>query len=331
MVSAPAVRSASHAIRSLVLEYLSLLGASVSEVEPDLFRVELDRERAAELEGDSLPAWMWTGGPDRPAQITYYFTFTPETAEKHAEAELIGPNSHRLQQVVESIRRIARAARAYVPLHAGGFTDEQIPAALRAGRPHREGSVRYRPFFFLCLRLDPHGSAEPSRLFHVAVDRVDRLPLRQLAEVLPRLPLAGGTPHDLGLPVEEPASDLDEAFRIAYDELLETLRREDAPWAQEALSAVEQERERLLGYFAACERDGLDVSEERGLRLAELERMRPRLFVRLQGVCEAYLPVRVTGPSVELLALQARAHDGSAPPRLGARSDQPTFPMPFWR
>lgn len=296
------------AVRSFMLRYLELLGATVEEVEPDLFRVELDREKAAELEGDSMPAWMWTSGPTQPAQITYYFTFAPAIAERRPEAELVGLGSHRLQQAVESVRRLARATRAHLPM-------DGLPVT----------GVRYRPFYLLCLRIDHHGATEPSRLFHVAVDRVDGLPLRQLAELFLRLPLCAGAPAGTGVPVDEPQTDLTGAFLIAYQELLETLQRSDSTWATDALEALERERARLLRYFETCERDGLDVREERVHRLEEIETMRPRVCVRLQAACEAYLPVRIEGGSVEHLALQLLSR-GTAPARR-----HPGWPIPSRR
>jgi|GEM_PF-1814396 len=304
-------------IKAFVLDYLSLLEASVEEVEPDLFRVELDREKAAELETGSMPAWMWTTGPDGPAQITYYFTFSPKVAERHPEAELVGPNSYRLQQVIESVRRIANATSAHLPLDPSS----QIPGA---------PSVHYRPFYFLCLRVDHlSGWTGMNELFQVAVDRVDRLPLRQLAELFPRLPLVAGRPKGREIPVEEPACDLAGAFLIAYGELLETLQRADASWAKEALKALADERDRLAGYYEACRREGQDVEEERRHRLDELEKMRPRTLVRLQGACEAYLPVRLSAGSVEHLALHLSAWGPQVRPLLERRHSG--IPMPLWR
>lgn len=325
---------APEAVQSFVLRYFRLLGARIEEVQPGLFRIEIDRGLAGELERDTMPAWMWVSGPNPPAHVTYYFAFSPEVAERHTDAELVSPGSHRLQQVIESVRDIAKGTRAHLPL------------PWHAARHAPGAEIRYRPFYVFCLRAEFHGARPFSRLFCVAVDLVDLLPLRQLGELFPRLHLAPGRPDEAdvpstalispapsvrngevslgprepggpraaliaaarsirpgGVPVETARADLETAFAIAYRELLDALATADARWAEETLASVEQERRRLTAYFADCERDGLDVSEEREHRLAELEQMSPRVFVRLQGVCEAYLPVRYAEGSVEHLAL----------------------------
>lgn len=282
-------------VAQFVLAYFELLGAVIEPVEPGLYRIELDRELAAELEGETMPAWMWASGPRQPAHITYYFTFTPEVAEAHPDAELISPGSHRLQQVIHSVRGIGRATRAHLladPLLQRG---SYVPSELR-----------YRPFHLFCLRIDFHGGSQEGRLFCVAVDLVELLPLRQLAELIPRLPLRPGIPPGADIPIEAPRADLATSFAVAYREILESLERADPSWAEHALQAVERERERLLAYFADCERDGLNVQDERRRRLEELDRMRPRALVQLRGVCEAYLPVCVGEGSVEHLALALR-------------------------
>lgn len=282
-------------VAEFVLTYFDLLGASIEEAAPGLYRVELARELAAELEGDAMPAWMWSSSPHLPAHVTYYFTFSPEVAEKHPDAELISPGSHRLQQVIRSVREIGRATRAHLPI--APFIESGVCA------PHE---LCYRPFHLFCLRLDFHGGASFSGLFPVAVDLVDLLPLRQLAELIPRLDLEPGSPPEAGIPVETPRAGLKASFAVAYREVLESLERSDPSWAQHSLQAIERERERLLTYFAAAEQDGVDVREQRALRLDELERMHPRVFVEPRGVCETYLPVRVRGGSVQHLVLGFR-------------------------
>ena len=150
----------------------------------------------------------------------------------------------------------------------------------------------------------------------MAVDRVDLLPLRQLAELFPRLTSGPAAPPEHGDPRRaSPRPDLQARFAIAYRELLESLERTDPRLGAGGSRAPERERERLLATSPIVSGTALDVSEERERRLAELEQMRPRVFVRLQGVCEAYLPVRYLEGSVEHLALSA----GCAPSRLHRR------------
>lgn len=314
------------AVQSFVIRYFQLLGAAVQEVDDGLFRIELDRRLAAELEGDTMPPWMWMSGPAQPTQITYYFTFFPDVAERHPEAELVSPGSHRLQQVIESVRQIAEGTRAHLPFLDSHFSPKDREAA---GLGELEEATGYRPFYIFCLRVEFHGVRPLSRLFCVAVDLVDLIPLRQLGELFSRLRLLPDAPRPLGPSdprvstsprsrpgvrtpsprIEAPRADLDTAFRIAYQEVLETLGATDPSWAEETWALIQEERRRLSTYFTDCEHEGIDVVEEQERRLAELDRMRPRVFVRLQGVCEAYLPVRYVDGRVEYLALSpGRAH-----------------------
>ena len=268
---------------------------------------------------------MWMSGPAQPTQITYYFTFFPEVAERHPEAELVSPGSHRLQQVIKSVRQIAEGTHAHLPFLDSHFSPKDREAA---GLGELEEATGYRPFYIFCLRVEFHGVRPLSRLFCVAVDLVDLIPLRQLGELFhasvcfrtllglldPAIPGSRLLRSRPGVRtpsprIEAPRADLDTAFRIAYQEVLETLGATDPSWAEETWALIQEERRRLSTYFTDCEHEGIDVVEEQERRLAELDRMRPRVFVRLQGVCEAYLPVRYVDGRVEYLALSpGRAH-----------------------
>ena len=223
-------------VKGFVMHYFQSLGARIEEVEGDLYRIELDRQLAAELEGDAMPAWMWLSGPNQPAQITYYFTFTPAVAERFSEAELISPGSHRLQQVVESVRKIGRATRAHLPVD---------PALARGALVPQE--ICYRPFHVFCVRIEFHAARHASRLFCVAVDRVDMLPLSQLGELFPRLNLASGVPGDGEIPIEQAKAGIEASFGIAYRELLESLERTDPGWARMPLTRWNENASASLG------------------------------------------------------------------------------------
>lgn len=286
----------SERVRRFTLAYLELLGGEIEEVSPDLYRVELTPEQAAEID-PSTPVWLWQQGRSGTrSQLAYYFTFTPSVAERVAEAELVSAGSHRLHQLIEAVRRIGQTARLWVPL----------PPARGEGR-----AVAYRPFYYLLLRLEYRVPGGGARLFPVAVDRVDHLPLRQLASLLPSLPLRAGipgAPH----PMEEGSLSLEAAFALAFGEALEALSHEEPTWAQEAAEAVRRERERLIEYYAEKEREGEAVEPERTHRLDELEALAPRVLARLQIAAEVYLPVATEQGRLRHLAF---AHSADSPAR----------------
>lgn len=291
-------------VRRLVLTYFELIGADIEEVGNDLFRVEMARDQAAELEGGLWgPASPWTDQ----AQVTYYFTFTPEVAEGHGDAELVGLGSHRLQQVIQSIRRIAGATRVWLPAYALG-------GRLLLGAAGGEG-ISYRPFFLFTLRLDYENTAKPSDILRVAVDRVDQIALTQLAEIVAELPLESGFPAtDDGALVEEATADFDRSFAIAFEGALQALEGADHSWAIRAQSIVEQERARLAAYYAERERDGEQVEQEKNRRLSELEASRPKVLVRTQGVSELFLPVARLNGTARYLAFDMAAYRGTPIP-----------------
>lgn len=260
-------------VKRFTLAYLELLGGSIEEVGPDLFRVELAPQRALEFE-PSAPWWLWNQ-PTRPgSQLTYYFTFTPSAA-RAPEAELVSPGCHRLHQMIKAVRKRGQGARLWVP----------PPPGAAAG-----AAVVYRPFFYLLLRLEYRAPRGGVRLFPVAVDRVEHLPLRQLGALIPSLPLRAGRP-DAPYRIEEASLLLGSAFDLAFMEALDALEREDPSWAEEALNAVQAERERLIAFYADRESEGEVVEAERARRLEELRALEPRVLVRLQLFAEVDLPL----------------------------------------
>ena len=263
----------SERVRRFTLAYLELLGGSIEEVGPDLFRVELAPGQVAELEPNA-PVWLWTQPAGPGSQLTYYFTFTPSAARAE-EAELVSPGCHRLHQVIEAVRKRGQGARLWVP----------PPPGRPAG-----GEVVFRPFLYLLLRLEYRAPGGGVRLFPVAVDRVEHLPLRQLGALIPSLPLRAGTPGDSHRR-EESSLPLGSAFELAFREALDSLEREDPTWAREALDAVQREKERLIAFYADREKEGEAVEPERARRLEELRALEPRVLVRLQLFAEVDLPV----------------------------------------
>lgn len=291
------VRRSIEATREIVLAYLDLIGANVEETAPGVIRAELTREEAVELDGGANLFWLHPA--DARQKQVYYFTFSPEAAERDEEVELVSLGSHRAQQVMQAIRKRAQATRMWLPA---------------------PGARAYRPFFFLLIRLDFEGSRGFRRIVRIAVDRVDEIPLRQLAEMAPRLPFRPGTPQG---PVEPPVIGLADAFHLAYEEILTELHAADPAWAEEALAAVEAERKRLAAFYDERLQGGDDVSDERACRLAELDAMRPRVTVRLQGAAEAFLPIDRRGGEVRHLAF-----DTTAPPFSNPRPAPPGY-RPF--
>lgn len=289
-------------IRDFVLRYFELIGARMEEPEPGVLRVELTREWAKELDGDSVAGWMWMQPSQQPAQITYYFTFSPEVAQRNEEVELIGPGSLRLQQVVESVRRLAKGTRMWLP-------HPPIPRFekdLGDGTDVSARSVVYRPFYLFTFRLDVYGAwVKPARLIHLAVDRTDQLVLRQLAEVISRLPMSPGRPPNSTFHFEEATIDFDDAFLLAYQELILILQIEPAHWAAEAHTYLREERNRLENFYAERARDEQGADDELRRRLEELDMMRPKVIVRPQGVTDLYLPVTFEDGSVRHLAFES--------------------------
>lgn len=261
-------------VRRFTLAYMELLGGAIEEVGPDLFRIELTPDQVAQFE-PSAPVWLWNQ-PGRPgSQLAYYFTFTPSAAGRAQEAELVSPGCHRLHQVIEAVRKRGQGARLWVPPPPGQPAGTQLV---------------YRPFFYLLLRLEYRAPRGGVRLFPVAVDRVEHLPLRQLGDLIPSLPLRAGRP---GGPhrVEDGSLPLFAAFELAYAEALDSLEREDPSWAREARDSVQRERERLAAYYADREREGEVVEPERARRFEELDALEPRVLVRLQLFAEVHLPI----------------------------------------
>ena len=287
--------------RRLVLAYFERIGAAVWDLGGDVYRVELTPEQSGELEGGWTPPWS----PGRPAQVTHYFTFTPEVADAHGEVELIGFGSHRLMQVIESIRRIGSATRLWLPAARDG----------RAGLALGKRALAYRPFYLFTLRLESTHPSKPCEARRIAVDRVDQIALQQLAAILPDLPLESGYPPD-DSPVERPAADFARSFHIAFQSLLEALEAEDPSWALDVHRSVDREQERLKEYFSERARAGEEIEDERARRMKELDEARPKLLVRVQGVSELYLPVAREGGVIRHLAFETAAYRGTPIPSL---------------
>ena len=265
-------------VRAFVTSYLSCAGAAAEEVSPGILRAEVPARVAAELEGS---AWLgWLSPQDAPAHVTYYFTFDPSVAARQADVELIAPGSWRLERMAHSVRRTARAFGMWLPVPRDARYDP-------AGR-----GLRYRPFYLFLLSLRTPGGAAPYGPVSVAVDRVDQLALRQLAEMLPRLPLRPGRPDDGGeTALEPPRTGFERAFELAFEEVLRLLEAGDAAWAGERRSELAREKERLERFYAERAAEGEDVTAERDRRLAELDRLAPRVFVGIEAVADLYLPV----------------------------------------
>ena len=280
-------------VRRLVLAYFERLGARIEDLENDLFRVEMSPAQAAELEGGWTPVpGPWT--PGAPAQATYYFTFSPGTAEAHAEAELLAPGSRRLDQVIASIRRIGGATRVWLP----------APAGSRGASPFAR--LYYRPFYLFTLGIEFTNVPKAAEVARAAVDAVDQIALAHGAELIAGLPLESGYPDGRdGIPVEAAGIDAASAFPLAYESVLQRLEAQDSSWALSAGAAIDRERDRLLAFLAAREKAGDDVAAERERRLAELEKSRPGAIVRVRGVAEVFLPVLREGESVHHLAFEA--------------------------
>ncbi len=263
-------------IQAFVTSYLARIGGALDECAPGVFRVELPREAAAELEGSS---WGWWNSER--AHATYYFTFDPERVDEAANVELIAAGSHRLEQIVASVRRLTRSFKVWLPAYE---------CVERMARPPRY--VFYRPFYVFLLSVHTNGSPPPLSNLHIAVDRVDRVALRQLAEALPGLPLLDGSPpQSEAAPFEAPELGLDGAFGLAFDELMMHLEHAGSQWADAARWELEQERARLEEFYTIREREGDDVSAERNQRLLELTEMMPRVQVHVRSVGELTLPV----------------------------------------
>lgn len=278
-------RALTERVRRFTLAYVELLGGSIEEVAPDLFRIELTPEQAAQLD-PGAPVWLWNSHGTARSQITYYFTFTPSVAERFAEAELVSAGCHRLHQVIEGVRQRGQGARLWLP---------------PPRRAHAFGEILFRPFLYFLLKLEYRSPGGGVRLFPVAVDRVEHLPLRQLGALLPTLPLFAGRP---GAPfrIEESSLPLRAAFELAFDEAVASLESEDPAWARGTADAVAQERTRLVRYYAQKEREGEEVEPERSHRLQELEALAPKVLVRPQLVAEVYLPVAFEQGRVRHLA-----------------------------
>lgn len=265
-------------VQEFVLGYFTQVGAAIEEVSPGVYRVEVAREVAAELDG--TPWFPWYGQDGGAAHVTYYFTFDPDTAQLHPDVEHVTIGSQRVEQLIHSVKRNARTASLWLPA---------FECVRRLKSPPR--AVVYRPFFVFHLGLRAQGAGEPRQSFAVAVDRVDQLPLRQLATLLPRLPLRAGRPPAAAGPLEPARISLEVAFALAFEELLTQLEADDLSWAQQASRALADERARLIQFFAERAAEGDDVAEERERRLAELKARMPRVRVKVESVADVYLPV----------------------------------------
>lgn len=265
-------------VKEFVASYIAEMGGVFEEIAPGVFRAELSREASAELEGTTWGLWH---SPDDRAHATYYFTFDADRVDAVADTELVVPGSHRLEQMIASVRRLTRGFQAWLPAY------ECVERM--AWQPRY---VYYRPFFLFLMKLQTNGGHTPIPGLSVAVDRVDQVALRHLADALPGLPLMDGAPPQSdAAPKEEPLLSLDLAFGLAFDELLTQLEQASSEWADAQRFALESEKYRLMEFFAARERDGDDVSEERNRRLEELEEMMPRVRVEVQSIGDLSLPV----------------------------------------
>lgn len=277
-------------VRDFVLNYFSLIGAHIEPHADEVYRVELNEEQSAEMEGRMVNQWnkQAHGG-----LVTHYFAFHPEPTDPHEDIEYVTVGSHRLHQIIAAVRRRGEVTQLWLPR-------QNIPAWSDANADPFS-SVKYRPFYLFLLSVEKRPDTRAGNLVHLAVDLVDGLPLYHIAHIVPKMRLRWGVPRDDTTEIERPTIDVDEAFHIAYDDIINMESEKDVAWAETEIETVERERKRLESFYRQKESEGHNIDIEKDKRLGELERLSPGIVVRPLGLTHAHLPVRHVNGSIRYL------------------------------
>ena len=148
--------AAREGVKGFVIQYFQSLGARIEEVEerslPASTRSQTRRLNSKELR--CLPG-CGSPVPTNPRRSRTTSRSRRQWLNGSAEAELIGPGSHRLQQVVESVRKIGRATRAG-PAGRPGLELEEHSSSERSATGL---------FTSFACRIEFHAAQLASRLF----------------------------------------------------------------------------------------------------------------------------------------------------------------------
>lgn len=254
-------------LRSFVVRFLDAWKAPYRLHPEGILEVECD---------PSLVALLY--GPRRPVQNAL-FAFDTRSLQLAPEVELLAPGSPSLHKIMDAVESRGRIC----------------PMTLDCDPPVSTDTL-YRPHLAVGIRITYSGGNRAERLAEGVVD------------------MATGTVFPGSLPAAPPQArwvsaapppNRQERRRIGYRDayrrllahLVDALRREEHTWAARELERLTQEKQRLDSYYAELASDdsvdpeNLDIREERGRRLGELDRARPKVILRPYRTAVAYIPL----------------------------------------
>lgn len=266
--------------------YLQALGSRLERIDAAILRAELRRDQYCEL--TQQPVQTWYTAQTVPEITTLYLTVsdeggTPPTAlaadpAMQESLESVGLGSLRLQQMLESSRRIGRVSR------------------LRVVPPPGTASI-YRPLALFGLRVAFRCSTLHCLPLPVAVDLVDGTAGKALACSLLRRPL--DEERVAAAARRKRQLSFRQAFDVACECAKEHLYHDPRVWEwyRQADRRYEDERRQAVEYFAALWSESRSaerraaVEQDRRQTLEELRRrFQPRIEVRAELGLLLYVP-----------------------------------------
>jgi hypothetical protein len=247
-------------LKQFVISYFTLLNAAITE-QDNLLRVELLPDQLAELEGRSWPpSNLWLNLPEEGITVLY-LTCDAEGVTRHEQVELVAPGSHRLEQMIASVRRHGKLAFLRLA-PSSAVSDENQP---------------HRPYMLFVVRIALEGQRKHEQLYAVCIDMVSGCSCPQLTQLIKQNHLLDKTaPKVLPRQVDFPT-----AWHTACLEVQRHLQRQDDGWARESLLALAQERRLVDQFYSEQMQATPALRAEWQERVAEVERRaRPHALAR---------------------------------------------------